>query len=432
MENLHSVLRRLRAAIPPGEGVLVANDLLELALVSAFDCHRAVIQILHGDDDYYYDLAARHENVIDAFVVYGATMERKLKERLPHRSADIYFLPYGLPDPPRRRTAAPGPLRLLFAGRYEHGQKGVLDLPLIDRALVERGVDVSWTMVGAGPDEEKLRDAWRNPRVNFMGRKTTAEVMDIAANHDVFVLPTRYEGVPVALIEAMSVGLAPVVSNVESGVREILTDGQTGLLPPVGDTAAFADAIATLDRNRSLLESIGEAAWRYVAVQHDVRARTDAYQALFARYRELRRPRVAGGRAAVREPARSSLDSERRGAHRAHDDPPRQGQADVAVRIVQAAGWYLPSSTGGTEVYVSELSKRLRAAGHDVLIAAPEALDQAERTYDEGGFQVYRYPIPVRVTRDEAQGTRQGARAPSGSTSGSGGRSPTSSTCTRS
>jgi glycosyltransferase involved in cell wall biosynthesis len=38
------------------------------------------------------------------------------------------------------------------------------------------------------------------------------------------------------------------------------------------------------------------------------------------------------------------------------------------------------------------------------MIAAPETLDQGERTYDEGGFQVYRYPIPVRVTRDEAQG----------------------------
>jgi len=74
------------------------------------------------------------------------------------------------------------------------------------------------------------------------------------------------------------------------------------------------------------------------------------------------------------------------------------------LRIVQAAGWYLPTSQGGTEVYVSELAKRLRAAGHDVRIAAPEALGQQERTYDEGGFPVYRYPIPVRVTRDEAQG----------------------------
>ena len=78
--------------------------------------------------------------------------------------------------------------------------------------------------------------------------------------------------------------------------------------------------------------------------------------------------------------------------------------AKPALRIVQAAGWYLPSSKGGTEIYVSELSKRLRAAGHDVLIAAPEALGQDERTYDESGFQVYRYPIPARVTRDEAQG----------------------------
>jgi glycosyltransferase involved in cell wall biosynthesis len=74
------------------------------------------------------------------------------------------------------------------------------------------------------------------------------------------------------------------------------------------------------------------------------------------------------------------------------------------LRIVQAAGWYLPTSNGGTEIYVSELAKRLRAAGHEVLIAAPEALGQPERTYNLDGFQVYRYPIPPHVTRDEAQG----------------------------
>ena len=74
------------------------------------------------------------------------------------------------------------------------------------------------------------------------------------------------------------------------------------------------------------------------------------------------------------------------------------------MRIVQAAGWYFPASNGGTEIYVSELAKRMRAAGHEVLIAAPEALGQCERTYELDGFKVYRYPIPPRVTRDEAQG----------------------------
>jgi glycosyltransferase involved in cell wall biosynthesis len=292
IENFHAVLRRLRAAIPAGDGVLLANDLLELAMASAFDCGRSVIQILHGDSDYYYDLSDRHQDVIDAFVVYGRTMEQKLKEKLPHRADDIYFLPYGVGEPPRLRRPSPGQLRLLFSGRLEHGQKGVLDLPLIDQELGTRGIDVSWTIVGAGPDEQRLRTGWRSGRVTFLGAKTTREVLDVAADHDVFVLPTRYEGVPVALLEAMSVGLAPVVSRIASGVAEILIDGETGLMPPVGDIPAFADAIAALERDRALLEAIGGAARRYVATTHNIRERTDAYQALFARYRVLRRPRA--------------------------------------------------------------------------------------------------------------------------------------------
>ncbi len=295
VENLHAVVRRLRAAIPAGEGVLLTNDLLELAMASACDCGRTVIQILHADSDYYYDLAVRHEDVIDAFVVYGRTMERRLKVRLPHRCDDIYFLPYGIPEPQRRRTAVSGKLRILFAGRLEHAQKGVLDLPSIDRMLTDRGVDVQWTVVGSGPDEERLRDAWTSSRVRFLGAKKHKEVIDIASEHDVFVLPTRWEGVPVALLEAMSVGLVPVVSRVESGVGEILTDGVTGVMPPVGDVAAFADAIAALDANRAQLESMSSAASGYIGRNHDIRERTDAYQALFARYQRLKRPRTRRG-----------------------------------------------------------------------------------------------------------------------------------------
>jgi len=291
VENLYSVVRRLHGAIPPGEGVLLANDLLELAMASALDCGRTVIQLLHADADYYYDLAARHEDVVDAFVVYGGTMERRLKARLPHRSSDIYLLPYGIPEPQRRRTAVSGKLRLLYAGRLEHGQKGVLDLPLIDRALIERHIDVQWTVVGSGPDEGRLREAWTSPRVRFLGAKNNVEVVDIACKHDVFVLPTRWEGVPVALLEAMSVGLVPVVSRVESGVSEILTEGVTGLMPPVGDVAAFAEAVAALDANRVRLQSIGNAASAYVRTNHDVRQRTEAYQHLFARYTEIKRLR---------------------------------------------------------------------------------------------------------------------------------------------
>jgi hypothetical protein len=62
-------------------------------------------------------------------------------------------------------------------------------------------------------------------------------------------------------------------------------------MPPMGDIAAFADAIAALDADRGTLEAISTAASQYVASEHDLRKRTDAYQALFARYRDLKRPR---------------------------------------------------------------------------------------------------------------------------------------------
>ena len=74
------------------------------------------------------------------------------------------------------------------------------------------------------------------------------------------------------------------------------------------------------------------------------------------------------------------------------------------MKVVQAAGWFHPDSVGGTEVYVAALARELRTAGHDVLIAAPEAGSAAPRTYEHDGSQVFRYPIPSAPTREEAQG----------------------------
>ena len=74
------------------------------------------------------------------------------------------------------------------------------------------------------------------------------------------------------------------------------------------------------------------------------------------------------------------------------------------MRILQAVGWYYPDSWGGTEIYVAALAGRLRAAGHDVAIAAPDAQHHAVRRYEHEGIPVFRYPIPPNPTRAEAQG----------------------------
>lgn len=73
------------------------------------------------------------------------------------------------------------------------------------------------------------------------------------------------------------------------------------------------------------------------------------------------------------------------------------------MKIVQVCGWYFPDSLGGTETYVSAVADRLRAAGHEALIAAPDPAAHAARSYTHEGMEVYRYPIPASPTRAEAQ-----------------------------
>jgi glycosyltransferase involved in cell wall biosynthesis len=295
IENLHAVMRRVQRAVPPGGGVYVAGDLLDLAVASAHDFGRAVVYMLHGDIEYYYDLAVRHDPIVHAFIAYSRRMYDELTTRLPHRADTIFHLPYGIPLPAAVRRAGSGPLRAVYAGRFEQQQKGVFDLPEIDRLLLARGIEVQWTMAGAGPDELELKRRWGfNPQVRWLGRLTTLALLDQYVTQDVFVLPTRFEGFPVALVEAMGAGLVPVVSDIGSGVPEIV-DAGTGERPPTGDVTAFADAIARLDRDRTRLETMSAAARQTVEERFDIRDRVNGYQALYARWEGLYRP-VAGAR----------------------------------------------------------------------------------------------------------------------------------------
>jgi glycosyltransferase involved in cell wall biosynthesis len=72
------------------------------------------------------------------------------------------------------------------------------------------------------------------------------------------------------------------------------------------------------------------------------------------------------------------------------------------VKILHLLGWYFPDSVGGTEVYVEALCRRLRAAGHDVRIAAPDSHGAAPETYEHDGVPVLRYAISEQPTRAEA------------------------------
>src|SRR5581483_4536398 len=100
-------------------------------------------------------------------------------------------------------------------------------------------------IIGDGPDRASVEAAIAAEglsSVELLGERN--DVADRLAAADVFVLSSRSEGLPISVLEAMSAGL-PVVANAAGGIPELVADGVTGLLAPVGDVAALG---AALDR----------------------------------------------------------------------------------------------------------------------------------------------------------------------------------------
>lgn len=116
-------------------------------------------------------------------------------------------------------------------------------------------------MIGSGPLEAELRQRADQPdlagSVLFTG--TRNDVERLLPSFDVFVMSSRYEGLPIALLEAMSTGIAPVATRV-GGIPEVVLDGENGRLVDPGDPAALASAMIDLAGDPDERQRLGTAA----------------------------------------------------------------------------------------------------------------------------------------------------------------------------
>jgi glycosyltransferase involved in cell wall biosynthesis len=131
--------------------------------------------------------------------------------------------------------------------------------------------DLCLLLVGQGPLEAETRrlaaELGLSETVLFAGFREDAR--RLAAAFDVFTLSSTYEGLPIALVEAMALGRPAVVTDV-GGTPEVVTDGADGLLVPPGDPAALADGLLRLLGDPELRARIGAAA-RTRAAAFDIR-----------------------------------------------------------------------------------------------------------------------------------------------------------------
>ena len=194
----------------------------------------------------------------------------------------------GNPERVRREFGCrEGETVILAVGNLERNKNHRMLLEALVR-LQDDGLSVPWRLIiaaGRGGDEhhyllEYVRAQGLDDRVHIaLGRD---DITDLQALADVFVMPSLWEGLPMALLEAMVAGKA-IVASETAGIPEAIVNGRDGLLVPPGNLDALAEGLRTLltdpRRRRELAAAASARAHREFTVQ----VMADRYLAMYRR-----------------------------------------------------------------------------------------------------------------------------------------------------
>lgn len=170
-------------------------------------------------------------------------------------------------------------MRLIIVGRLVH-QKGIDSLLT---AMARAGVPLTLQIIGDGEARGELEAQAAAlgiaGRVSFAGWLDRAHLPAVYAGADLFVFPSRDEGMPNVVLEAMAAGL-PVIGSDIAGNRDLIVPEETGLLVPVNDADALAQALARLQGDPARRQLMGAAGRARVEAHFSWREAARRYRAL--------------------------------------------------------------------------------------------------------------------------------------------------------
>lgn len=219
-----------------------------------------------------------------AAAVIATTPELAADVRRRHPHADVQVIPNGVDTArftPRARPPGTRPT-VMYAGRLSEEKN--LDVLMEAAGKLASRIPFRLVLVGDGARRAALAEQASTLRlpVAFRPFVDHREMPAVLGEADVFVLPSRTEGHPKILLEAMSSGVACVASAV-SGNLAIVEDGRTGLLVAPGDAGALAEALERVLVDPDERRELGDRARAAVAARYDLGALVDREIALLHR-----------------------------------------------------------------------------------------------------------------------------------------------------
>jgi glycosyltransferase involved in cell wall biosynthesis len=198
----------------------------------------------------------------DAVLAVSAASAEAL--RAAGAAAEIEVVPNAAPPVVdfEREEPAGGEVRVAYLGGFANPAKGG-DV-LVEALALAAAPQLRVTLAGPGePPPAATALVSREPGVSWAGWLGEGEKDELLRSSQVFVMPSRSEGLPMALLEAMAYGLAVLATEV-GGIPEIVEPGVDGLLVAAEEPRALADALVSLGGDPALRERLGEGARRRV------------------------------------------------------------------------------------------------------------------------------------------------------------------------
>ncbi|RKP44946.1 glycosyltransferase [Trinickia fusca] len=259
---------------------------------------------LAGKDDAHVARRVRQFSRYAAVAVLAPAMRREAEQLFAARKVRVVELPNVIDvEAIRKRAEAaidrPAPSFIVSVARLDAGQKDHKTLLHAYAQLRGRCKSVpDLVLIGEGPDQAMLeREAAElglRDSVHFLG--FCSNPFPYVRQAEMLVLSSRYEGCPMVLAEAMALGTPVVSTDCPTGPRDLLNGGKAGMLVPVGDVGAMAEAMERLLTDPAVRADVRANALRHV----ESLAPASANQRMLALAREL------GVRPAARMPAEAA------------------------------------------------------------------------------------------------------------------------------
>ena len=228
-------------------------------------------------------LIRRFFNRAERVAVLGEHWRRFASADLGVPAEKLFTVENGVPEPASVALPNNGEAHLVFAGQL--GSRKGVDVLLDSLAMLDADTP-NWraTLAGggdAGPFQRQAEAAGIAHKVTLPGWLGEEDVGRLMSSADIFVLPSRAENQPIAILEAMARGL-PVVSTTVGAIPEQVEDGVSGLLAPPGEYRPLAIALARLISRPSERVTMGEAGRLRYLRRYSIQRCADAFRSVYA------------------------------------------------------------------------------------------------------------------------------------------------------